>query len=70
MIENVEIGNSLQTIAQRWGVIVTSFHNRMYGITQSWKKRKAWVLQKKKVTLVEYVKKLQSITYLITLTYL
>jgi hypothetical protein len=35
MIENVDVGNSLQTIVQRWGVIITSFHNHMYGITQS-----------------------------------
>jgi hypothetical protein len=52
-------------------VIITSFHNHMYGITQSWKKKKRWVLQKKKkVTIVVYVKKMQSITYPITLTYL
>ncbi len=69
-MESAEVGNNLQTIAQRWGVIVTSFHNHMYVITQSWKKEKHEFYKQKKVTLIEYVKKMQSITYPITLTYL
>jgi hypothetical protein len=49
-IKSVEIGNSLQTIDQRWDVIVTSFYNHMYGITQSWGKKEGGFTKRRSYT--------------------
>jgi hypothetical protein len=70
-MENIEVGGNLHTATWRWGVLVTSFHNHVYGITKSWKRWKTFVLQKEKeVTLMDYVKKMLLIRHLMTLTQL
>jgi hypothetical protein len=56
VMENIEASGNLHTTTWRWGVLVTSFRNHVYGITKSQKIRKTFMLQKgKEVALMEYV---------------
>jgi hypothetical protein len=69
VIEVIEFGPKIQT-SQMYGLFVTSLKNHLYGITQFKIKEKKMIHKEEKEALVFYVKKMQAIEHLLTLTQL